>query len=60
MMTRTLVLELQNCDMAAEDLEELFADALDGSLPVDDADPIVVSVSERGFLRGEGEAEGAL
>lgn len=43
-MQRKLTLTLDNCDLEEEELAEIFADALDGYLPVDDSQPIVVSV----------------
>lgn len=44
MVERTFTLKLTNCDLEAEQLEELIADALDGALPVDDSRDIVVDV----------------
>jgi hypothetical protein len=45
-MTRQFTLTIENSDLSAEQLEELFADALDGELPVDENAPIVVSVED--------------
>jgi hypothetical protein len=45
-MTQLFVLTLENCDVAAEYLEEVFADALDGEIPVVENQPIVVSLDE--------------